>query len=361
MAIQINGTTVIDNSRNLQNVQGIKTVGGQSILGSGNIDAGVGFTLSYTNPIIPTMLPMINYDADRDEMYCMGRGERYVWRTSDGLNWAKVNNTDNLINGGYVIYGVADNGSGTYVAHVAENKFYYSTNGMSTWGSTNYPGSNFTYYSPYGGQKKQIIWNGSAFVFGGYNTNFNGPYFAYSTNGTSWSQGSNNLDGSSQGNNVPNIAGTNGVTFTWDTQRGNTHLAVSTNHSQSWTSSAVANLSTSTQMGWPMDAAYSPTLNRIVVVTDQGKVISTGSNGSSPTLSLEGPSSGNGTTNVLWTSTGKFRVGSAYGIFESSTGLAGSWTGSGRYQSTGDNCGAVEFDGIVYEGGAYMTPTLSKV
>ena len=47
MAIQVNGTTVIDNSRNLSNVGGLKTVGGQSILGSGNIDAGVGFTLSY--------------------------------------------------------------------------------------------------------------------------------------------------------------------------------------------------------------------------------------------------------------------------------------------------------------------------
>ena len=40
MAIQVNGTTVIDNSRNLQNVQGIKTVGGQSILGSGDISTG---------------------------------------------------------------------------------------------------------------------------------------------------------------------------------------------------------------------------------------------------------------------------------------------------------------------------------
>ena len=37
MAIQVGGTTVIDNSRVLQNVTGLKTVGGSSILGSGNI------------------------------------------------------------------------------------------------------------------------------------------------------------------------------------------------------------------------------------------------------------------------------------------------------------------------------------
>ena len=40
MAIKVNGTTVIDDSRNLTSVGGLKTVGGTSILGSGNIDAG---------------------------------------------------------------------------------------------------------------------------------------------------------------------------------------------------------------------------------------------------------------------------------------------------------------------------------
>ena len=40
MAIQVGGTTVIDNSRNLSNVGGLKTVGGTSILGSGNITTG---------------------------------------------------------------------------------------------------------------------------------------------------------------------------------------------------------------------------------------------------------------------------------------------------------------------------------
>ena len=40
MAIQVGGTTVIDNSRNLQNVGGLKTINSTSILGSGNISAG---------------------------------------------------------------------------------------------------------------------------------------------------------------------------------------------------------------------------------------------------------------------------------------------------------------------------------
>ena len=39
MAIKVSGTTVIDSSRTLQNVTGLKTVNDTSILGSGNIDA----------------------------------------------------------------------------------------------------------------------------------------------------------------------------------------------------------------------------------------------------------------------------------------------------------------------------------
>ena len=45
MAIQVGGTTVINNSRTLQNVGGLKTVGGNSILGSGNIATGGSTTL----------------------------------------------------------------------------------------------------------------------------------------------------------------------------------------------------------------------------------------------------------------------------------------------------------------------------
>lgn len=44
MAIKVNGTTVIDDSRNLSNVGGLKTVNGTSILGSGNISAGASTT-----------------------------------------------------------------------------------------------------------------------------------------------------------------------------------------------------------------------------------------------------------------------------------------------------------------------------
>lgn len=44
MAIKVNGTTVIDDSRNLTNVGGMKTVNGNSLIGSGNIEAGASTT-----------------------------------------------------------------------------------------------------------------------------------------------------------------------------------------------------------------------------------------------------------------------------------------------------------------------------
>jgi hypothetical protein len=44
MAIQVSGTTVIDDSRNLVSVIGLKTVGGTAILGSGDIAVGASTT-----------------------------------------------------------------------------------------------------------------------------------------------------------------------------------------------------------------------------------------------------------------------------------------------------------------------------
>jgi len=40
MAIKVNGTTVINDSRVISNISGLKTVGGTSLLGSGDISAG---------------------------------------------------------------------------------------------------------------------------------------------------------------------------------------------------------------------------------------------------------------------------------------------------------------------------------
>jgi len=76
MAIQVNGTTVIDNSRNLTNVGGLKTVGGSSILGSGDISAGSGqgaevWSNTDQNPV--TIRDSINLSSVTDEGSAINR------------------------------------------------------------------------------------------------------------------------------------------------------------------------------------------------------------------------------------------------------------------------------------------------
>ena len=46
MAIQVGGTTVITNNQQLQSVNGLKTINGTSILGSGNISISGGTSMS---------------------------------------------------------------------------------------------------------------------------------------------------------------------------------------------------------------------------------------------------------------------------------------------------------------------------
>ena len=74
MAIKVGGTTVIDDSRNLSSVGGLKTVGGTSILGSGNIDAGASTDVNgvgtYTVAIDTGMSDATN---DNNYVYKAGR------------------------------------------------------------------------------------------------------------------------------------------------------------------------------------------------------------------------------------------------------------------------------------------------
>lgn len=58
MAIKVNGTTVIDDSRNLSNIAGgLKTVNSTSLLGSGNIEAGASTTYGAVGTYIIAAVP----------------------------------------------------------------------------------------------------------------------------------------------------------------------------------------------------------------------------------------------------------------------------------------------------------------
>ena len=58
MAIKVNGTTVIDDSRNLSNIAGgLKTINSTSIIGSGNISAGASTTYGAVGTYVFAFIP----------------------------------------------------------------------------------------------------------------------------------------------------------------------------------------------------------------------------------------------------------------------------------------------------------------
>lgn len=94
MAIKIGGTTVIDDSRNLSSVGGLKTVGGTSILGSGNIEAGASTAVNgvgtYT---IAQDVSMANFNSGRaGVIYKEGRTVAASNLRAVGFAWVTGNN-----------------------------------------------------------------------------------------------------------------------------------------------------------------------------------------------------------------------------------------------------------------------------
>lgn len=76
MAIKVSGTTVIDDSRNVVNVGGFKTVGGESILGTGDIPTGGGGATTRTvtdfTPGSPTTVFSVAYNPGYLDVYRNG-------------------------------------------------------------------------------------------------------------------------------------------------------------------------------------------------------------------------------------------------------------------------------------------------
>jgi hypothetical protein len=87
MAIQVSGTTVIDDSRNLVNVIGLKTVNSTSLLGSGDIAAGASTTFGDVGTYIwgrPASTTLYAVDATASSLYAV----RLV--TTAGAQWSTL-------------------------------------------------------------------------------------------------------------------------------------------------------------------------------------------------------------------------------------------------------------------------------
>lgn len=139
MAIQVGGTTVISNNREVSNVSGFKTVSGSSILGSGDIEVGGG--------------------APWDTIG--------TWTSASGSAPTLASGSTN----GRWFIGVINNGNtnyGTYVVNLNGNNSFMQVTGSNT-GSNN-ASAHFTNY---------LTAADGNITFYAYNSGGNNPKFGY--------------------------------------------------------------------------------------------------------------------------------------------------------------------------------------
>lgn len=97
MAIKINNTTVVNDSRELENITNLKTVGGQSILGTGDIPAG-DVTLSGSQVLTNKTISNGTY-SDGVEVNGSIRTGVYDIGQSDTINCTSGNYFTKIVNG----------------------------------------------------------------------------------------------------------------------------------------------------------------------------------------------------------------------------------------------------------------------
>lgn len=116
MAIQVNGTTVIDNSRVLSNVTGLKTINSTSILGSGNISAGGATALLNRSDVAGTSSYVFTgFNSSLYDAYVVDF--HGIQNSSGGSPW---------------LMEFSSNGGSSYISAVRSVNQYTSNSGSST-------------------------------------------------------------------------------------------------------------------------------------------------------------------------------------------------------------------------------------
>jgi hypothetical protein len=136
MAIKIQGTTVIDDSRNLTNVGGVKTVGGQSILGSGDIEVGGNLIDK------PTITTPSNGQTNYNGGYASsafssvdsftGTQDRVEWQLASDSGFSNIVDSVNSTNSGFFNSWSTSQDSGALTTYYVRVR-YHSDSHVSEW------------------------------------------------------------------------------------------------------------------------------------------------------------------------------------------------------------------------------------
>jgi len=189
MAIQVNGTQVIGNSRELTNIASVDATT-VATLNAGGVGGG---GIAYGSTYVPYILNAdagqspghIAYDASEDKFVTVdwGTSQGASWKSADGTGKSWVENAhDTDIQ--YARGGLAASGNGTFVAACNNGKIARSTNLGGSWASVapSYSGAGGA-----GGDWCSINYGNGVFI-GGYRDQY---IFRSTNDGVSWSQPTN--------------------------------------------------------------------------------------------------------------------------------------------------------------------------
>ena len=268
MAIKVNGTTVIDDSRNLQNVQGIKTVGGQSILGSGDIAAG-----STPGELAIGQLWRSRTTGNSSYYYAIGtdgstfvvgyRADTMFYSTDSGATWTATNS--NISEYYRLRYGIVADGAGNWVTIGENSRTATSSNGIS-WTERSTPFTNDLYGLAAGANGKFVACGSSGAIM-------------YSSNsGVSWSSASSGVS-----NALYSAAGDNSGNFVCCGSGGT--VVTSSNNGSSWTTQT-------TYLSTQLNGVATDRSGTWVIVGNDGLILTSTNNGANWTERNSGTSSG---------------------------------------------------------------------
>ena len=224
MAIQVNGTEVISNSRALNNIASADATTVATLNSAGVGGGGIAYGSTYV-PISADYgqgPSWAAYDASEDKFVATDHNTNYgaSWYSTDGTGKTWVENSlDSDI--GYCRAGIAASGSGTFVAACNSGKIARSTNLGQSWTSV------APSYSSAGGAGGdwQCIAYGNGVFMGGYR-----EYIFRSTNdGVSWSQPTNPAPVGYAISSAANDGGNNWLATSYD------RLLRSTDNGATWT------------------------------------------------------------------------------------------------------------------------------
>ena len=188
MAIQVNGTEVISNSRALNNIASADATTVATLNSAGVGGGGIAYGAIYVpNATLDygQALCAITYDASEDKFVATDRNVSFgaSWYSTDGtgLNWVE-NSLDSDI--GYCRGGLAASGSGTFIAACNSGKLARSTNLGQTWTSV---APSYSSAGGAGGDWTSMSYGNGVFL-GGYRDQY---IFRSTNDGVSWSQPTN--------------------------------------------------------------------------------------------------------------------------------------------------------------------------